>query len=54
MKTNKLLQKYGITPEIVEDFKSMAKNMARIFGIPEKQVFADLMTQHVKRKMDDK
>ena len=51
MKTNELLQKYGVTPEIIEEFKCMAKDTARLFDIPEKQVFIDLMTQYVKRKM---
>lgn len=54
MKTDKLLQKYGITPEIIEEFKRMAKDTARLFGMPEKQVFVDLMTQYVKRKMDER
>lgn len=54
MKTDKLLQKYGITPEIVEDFKRMAKDTARLFGMSEKQVFVDLMTQYVKRKMAER
>lgn len=54
MKTDEIMQKYGITPEIVEDFKRMAKDMARLFGMPEKQIFVDLMTQYVKRKMDER
>lgn len=54
MKTDKLLQKYGITPEIIEDFKRMAKDTARLFDLSEKQVFIDLMTQYVKRKMNEK
>lgn len=54
MKIDKLLQKYGITPEIIEEFKHMAKDTARLFGMPEKQVFVDLMTQYVKRKMDER
>lgn len=53
MKTDKLLQKYGITPEIIEEFKRMAKDTARLFGMSEKQVFADLMTQYIKRKMGE-
>ena len=48
------MQKYGITPEIVEDFKRMAKDTARLFDMPEKQVFVDLMTQYVLRKRDEK
>lgn len=54
MKTDKLLQKYGITPEIIENFKCMAKDTARLFDLSEKQVFIDLMTQYVKRKMDER
>lgn len=54
MKTDKLLQKYGITPEIIEDFKRMAKDTARLFDLSEKQVFIDLMTQYVKRKMNER
>lgn len=54
MKTDEIMQKYGITPEIVEDFKRMAKDTARLFGMSEKQVFIDLMTQYVKRKVDEK
>lgn len=54
MKTDEIMQKYGITPEIIENFKSMAKDTARLFDMPEKQVFVDLMTQYVKRKMDEK
>lgn len=54
MKTDKLLQKYGITPEIIEDFKRMAKDTARLFDLSEKQVFIDLMTQYVKRKIDER
>jgi hypothetical protein len=53
MKNDKLMQKYGITPEIIEDFKRMARDTARLFDIPEKQVFVDLMTQYVKKKMDE-
>lgn len=54
MKNDELMQKYGITPEIVEEFKRMAKDTARLFDMPEKQVFIDLMTQYVKRKMDER
>ena len=54
MKTDEILQKYGITPEIVENFKCMAKDTARLFGMSEKQVFVDLMTQYVLRKRDEK
>lgn len=54
MKTDELMQKYGITPEIIEEFKCMARDTARLFGMPEKQVFIDLMTQYVKRKMDER
>ena len=54
MKNDELMQKYGITPEIVEDFKRMAKDTARLFDMSEKQVFIDLMTQYVKMKMDEK
>lgn len=54
MKTDELLKKYDITPEIVNDFKRMAKDTARLFGMSEKQVFIDLMTQYVMRKRDEK
>ena len=54
MKTDELLQKYGITPEIVNDFKRMAKDTAQLFGMSEKQVFVDLMTQYVMMKRDEK
>lgn len=54
MKTDEIMQKYGITPEIINDFKRMAKDTARLFGMSEKQVFIDLMTQYVKQKMDEK
>ena len=54
MKTDELLKKYGVTPEIIENFKAMAKDTARLFGMSEKQVFVDLMTQYVKRKMDER
>lgn len=54
MKTDEIMQKYGITPEIIEDFKRMAKDTARLFGMSEKQVFVDLMTQYVKQKMDER
>lgn len=54
MKTDEIMQKYGITPEIINDFKRMAKDTARLFGMSEKQVFVDLMTQYVKQKMDEK
>lgn len=53
MKTDDLMKKYGITPEIIEDFKRMAKDTARLFDMSEKQVFIDLMTKYVKRKMDE-
>ncbi|MBQ2982858.1 MAG: hypothetical protein IJD58_12170 [Lachnospiraceae bacterium] len=48
------MKKYGITPEIINDFKRMAKDTARLFGMSEKQVFVDLMTQYVKQKMDER
>ena len=54
MKTDEIMKKYGITPEIVQEFKRMAKDTARLFDMSEKQVFVDLMTQYVKRKMDEK
>lgn len=54
MKTDEIMQKYEITPEIINDFKRMAKDTARLFGMPEKQVFVDLMTQYVKQKMDER
>lgn len=54
MKTDELMRKYGITLEIIEEFKCMTRDTARLFDIPEKQVFIDLMTQYVKRKMDEK
>lgn len=54
MRTDEIMQKYGITPEIIEDFKRMAKDTARLFDMPEKQVFVDLMTQYVLRKRDEK
>lgn len=54
MKTDEIMQKYGITPEIINDFKRMAKDTARLFGMNEKQVFVDLMTQYVKQKMDER
>lgn len=54
MKTDEIMQKYGITPEIINDFKRMAKDTARLFGMSEKQVFVDLMTQYVKQKMDER
>jgi hypothetical protein len=54
MKTDEIMKKYGITPEIVENFKTMAKDTARLFGMSEKQVFVDLMTQYVLRKMDER
>ena len=54
MKTDEIMQKYGITPEIVEEFKRMARDTARLFDMPEKQVFVDLMTQYVLRKSDEK
>lgn len=54
MKTDEIMQKYGITPEIIENFKHMAKDTARLFGMSEKQVFVDLMTQYVKQKMDER
>ena len=54
MKTDEILEKYGITPEIVNEFKRMAKDTARLFGMSEKQVFVDLMTQYVLRKRDEK
>lgn len=54
MKTDEIMQKYGITPEIINDFKRMAKDTARLFGMSEKQVFIDLMTQYVKQKIDEK
>ena len=54
MKTDEIMQKYGITPEIINDFKRMAKDTARLFDMSEKQVFVDLMTQYVKRKMDER
>jgi hypothetical protein len=54
MKTDELLKKYGVTPEIIENFKSMAKDTARLFGMSEKQVFVDLMTQYVLRKRDER
>jgi hypothetical protein len=54
MKTDEIMKKYGIIPKIVEEFKCMAKDTARLFGMSEKQVFVDLMTQYVKRKMDER
>ena len=54
MTNDEIMKKYGITPEIVADFKRMAKDTARLFDMPEKQVFVDLMTQYVKRKMDER
>lgn len=54
MKTDEIMQKYGITPDIINDFKRMAKDTARLFGMSEKQVFVDLMTQYVKQKMDER
>ena len=54
MKTDEIMQKYGLTPEIIEGFKSMARDTARLFGMSEKQVFIDLMTQYVMRKRDKK
>ncbi|MBQ2922690.1 MAG: hypothetical protein IJE60_06355 [Tyzzerella sp.] len=48
------MKKYGITPEIINDFKRMAKDTTRLFGMSEKQVFVDLMTQYVKQKMDER
>lgn len=54
MKADEIMKKYGITPEIINDFKRMAKDTARLFGMSEKQVFVDLMTQYVKQKMDER
>ena len=54
MKTDELMKNYWITPEIVENFKTMAKDTARLFGMSEKQVFVDLMTHYVLRKRDEK